>query len=76
MSLLRDIDAGHVGFMGGFQNLAGSGAACFVSKYTGHFWRSLHRDLRASLQRDFAVLLHCFGANEAHKEKPFELGQI
>jgi len=39
--LLRDVDAGCVGYTGGFQNSAGSGAACVVSNYAGHFWRNL-----------------------------------
>ena len=43
--LLRDVDAGRVGYMGGFQNLASHDAGCVVSNDTGHFWRSLQRDL-------------------------------
>ena len=38
-----------------------------------HFWRSPWRDLRTGLRRDFAVLSRCFGANEARREKLFEL---
>jgi len=44
-SLLRDVDKGRVGYMGGFQNLAGHDAGCVVSNDTGHFCRSLQRDL-------------------------------
>jgi len=61
--LLRDIDVGHVDLIRAFYNLTGSGTACFMNKCASHFWRSLLRDLRVDLQRDFVVLPHCFGPN-------------
>ena len=67
--LLRDIGANYVSSTEGFQNLIKSGASCFVNKCAGHFWRSLWRDLRAGLWRDFTVLLRCFRANGAQREK-------
>ena len=63
-SLLRDVDAGHMGYTGGFQYLAGSGVACVVSNCAGHFWRSLWRDLRVSPRGDFALLSLGFGLLE------------
>ena len=37
VGLLRYVGANHVSSTGGFQNLAGSGAAFFVNKCVGHF---------------------------------------
>jgi len=61
-----------VGYRGGFQNLVGYGATCVVSNDTGHFWRSLRRDLRAGLWRDSAVLPCWFWAFRAQRKKLFK----
>jgi len=70
--LLRDDDAGHVGYTVGFQNLARSGTACIVRNCTNHFWRSLWRDLRVSPWRYFAVMSRSLWASGTWKEKFFK----
>jgi len=67
--LLRDVDAGCMGYTRGFQNLFRSGTICVVSSGAGHFRSNLQRDSRASFRRDFAVLPHCLGTGGARGKK-------